>query len=61
MLGVIELALICVFAVVYVWVSYNLPILAAGVRNLIRSKFEARSAVDLWSFAFCSGYCSRKE
>jgi len=37
-LGVIDLALICVFAVVYAWLFYNLPILATGVRNLRRGK-----------------------
>lgn len=38
MLGIVELALICVFAVVYAWIFYNLPVLAAGVRNLRRSR-----------------------
>src|SRR3990170_4864257 len=38
MLGIIDLVFICVLVVVYAWVFYNLPILAAGVRNLVRSK-----------------------
>jgi cellulose synthase/poly-beta-1,6-N-acetylglucosamine synthase-like glycosyltransferase len=38
MLGIVDLVLICVFMVVYGWVFYNLPILAAGVRNLVKSK-----------------------
>lgn len=43
MLGVIDSTLICLFAVVYVWVFYNLPILATGVRNLIKSKQKPRT------------------
>jgi cellulose synthase/poly-beta-1,6-N-acetylglucosamine synthase-like glycosyltransferase len=42
MLSVIDLALTCVFAVVYAWIFYNLPILAAGVRNLRRAKQRHR-------------------
>jgi cellulose synthase/poly-beta-1,6-N-acetylglucosamine synthase-like glycosyltransferase len=43
LLGIVDLVLICVFTVVYGWVFYNLPILAAGVRNLVKSKkLEAR-------------------
>ena len=38
MLAIVELALICVFAVVYAWIFYNLPVFAAGVRNLRRSR-----------------------
>jgi cellulose synthase/poly-beta-1,6-N-acetylglucosamine synthase-like glycosyltransferase len=38
MLGIINLVLICVITVVYAWVFYNLPILAAGIRNLVKSK-----------------------
>jgi cellulose synthase/poly-beta-1,6-N-acetylglucosamine synthase-like glycosyltransferase len=34
MLSIIDFALVCVFAVVYAWVFYNLPILVAGLRNL---------------------------
>jgi cellulose synthase/poly-beta-1,6-N-acetylglucosamine synthase-like glycosyltransferase len=37
-LGIVDLVLICVFPLVYVWIFYNLPILAAGVRNLVKSK-----------------------
>jgi cellulose synthase/poly-beta-1,6-N-acetylglucosamine synthase-like glycosyltransferase len=38
MLGIIDLVLIFVFAVVYAWTFYNLPVLAAGVRSLRESK-----------------------
>ena len=38
MFPVLELVLLCVFAVVYAWVFYTVPVLAAGVRNLRRSK-----------------------
>jgi cellulose synthase/poly-beta-1,6-N-acetylglucosamine synthase-like glycosyltransferase len=34
MLSIIDFASACVFAVVYAWVFYNLPILVAGVRDL---------------------------
>jgi cellulose synthase/poly-beta-1,6-N-acetylglucosamine synthase-like glycosyltransferase len=34
MLNVVDSALAVVFVVVYAWIFYNLPILAAGVRNL---------------------------
>ena len=37
-MGIVDLVLICVFPLVYVWICYNLPILAAGVRNLVKSK-----------------------
>lgn len=47
MLSIIDLVFICVFAVVYTWVFYNLPILAAGVKNLVRSKkFEGRGVAE---------------
>ena len=38
MLSIIDLGLIGIFAFVYAWVFYNLPILAAGVRNLRKCK-----------------------
>ena len=38
MLNLIYAALICIFFSVYVWSVYNLPILAAGVKNLRRSR-----------------------
>lgn len=41
----VDLALICVFAVVYGWGFYNLPILAAGVRSLGRSRQVQRGEV----------------
>jgi cellulose synthase/poly-beta-1,6-N-acetylglucosamine synthase-like glycosyltransferase len=47
MLSIIDLVFICVFAVVYGWVFYNLPILAAGVKNLVRSKkLEGRDVAE---------------
>jgi len=41
MLLLIEAALICIIAIVYTWVLYNVPILAAGIRNLSRSKQQS--------------------
>ena len=38
MIGIVDLVLICLFAVIYAWVFYNLPILAAGVRNVRKNK-----------------------
>jgi cellulose synthase/poly-beta-1,6-N-acetylglucosamine synthase-like glycosyltransferase len=38
MLNLIYAALICIFFSVYVWSVYNLPILAAGVKNLRRNR-----------------------
>lgn len=38
MLSIVDVALICVFAVVYLWIFYNIPILAVGVRNARRSR-----------------------
>lgn len=38
MLDLAYVGLICIFFSVYVWSLYNLPILAAGVRHLRRSK-----------------------
>lgn len=34
----LEVLAACMFMVVYVWTSYNLPILAVGVRNMRRSR-----------------------
>jgi cellulose synthase/poly-beta-1,6-N-acetylglucosamine synthase-like glycosyltransferase len=42
---VVDLVLICLFAVVYFWVSYNLPILAAGVRSTFRIRQRAEKKV----------------
>jgi len=42
-LEIISIALICVFAVIYAWVLYNLPILAIGVKNLRLSKQKQAS------------------
>jgi cellulose synthase/poly-beta-1,6-N-acetylglucosamine synthase-like glycosyltransferase len=33
-LELFNIVLICIFAVIYAWVLYNLPILAVGIRNL---------------------------
>ena len=38
MLSIIDFALIGIFAFVYAWIFYNLPILVAGVRNLRKCK-----------------------
>ena len=38
MLNLIFVVLICLFFSVYVWSAYNLPILAAGLRHLLRSR-----------------------
>ena len=38
MLTIVELSFFCVFAFVYIWVFYNLPILAAGIRDLRKKK-----------------------
>ena len=46
MLVVIDLLLICVITVVYAWVFYNLPILAVGVWNLVKSKFEGQDVTS---------------
>ncbi len=43
MLGVIDLALICVFAVVYGWVFYNLPIVGRRFKIDRRLKW-----LELW-------------
>jgi cellulose synthase/poly-beta-1,6-N-acetylglucosamine synthase-like glycosyltransferase len=40
MLELLYFALLCVLVVVYVWSMYNLPIFAAGVRNLRKAKRE---------------------
>ncbi len=41
MLNIIEPALICIIAIVYTWILYNVPILAAGIKNLHRSKQQS--------------------
>ncbi|MCW4023417.1 MAG: glycosyltransferase family 2 protein [Candidatus Bathyarchaeota archaeon] len=50
MFDLLNLILICVFAVVYLWVFYNVPVLVAGVRNKRRSEREGNRedvAVDV--------------
>lgn len=41
----VNIALICVFAVIYAWVLYNMPILAAGVRNLRSTKKKNKPVI----------------
>jgi len=43
MLGIVELVLICLFTVISAWVFYNLPILAAGVRNVRKNKLKLQA------------------
>jgi cellulose synthase/poly-beta-1,6-N-acetylglucosamine synthase-like glycosyltransferase len=43
MLNIIDFALIGVFAVVYAWIFYNLPILVAGVRNLRKCRLNPQA------------------
>ena len=43
MIGIVDLVLICLFAVIYAWVFYNLPILAAGVRNVRKNKVKLKA------------------
>ena len=38
MFGVVDLVFICLFAVIYAWSFYNLPIFAAGVWNVRRNR-----------------------
>jgi len=38
---IVNIVLICVFAVIYAWVLYNMPILAAGIRNQRTTKQKA--------------------
>ena len=38
MLEAVNLVLIMVFAVIYAWVFYSLPILGLGARNVLRRK-----------------------
>jgi cellulose synthase/poly-beta-1,6-N-acetylglucosamine synthase-like glycosyltransferase len=49
MLSIIDFALVGVFAVVYAWIFYNLPILAAGVRNLRKCKQNHQAHHDVES------------
>jgi len=43
MISIIDLALIVVFGVVYFWIFYNVPIMAAGVKNALKSKREGKN------------------
>jgi cellulose synthase/poly-beta-1,6-N-acetylglucosamine synthase-like glycosyltransferase len=40
--GIVDLVFICLFAVIYGWAFYNLPIIAAGVRNVRKNKLRLR-------------------
>jgi cellulose synthase/poly-beta-1,6-N-acetylglucosamine synthase-like glycosyltransferase len=55
MLNVVDLVFISVFAVIYAWAFYNIPIIAAGVRNLRKNKTrhlkDAMERKDLPSFS----------
>ncbi len=52
---IINIALICIFAVIYAWVLYNLPILAMGVKNLrITKQKRASPNMDNASLPFYS-------
>ena len=42
MLGVFEIAVLCLFGFFYVGLIYNLPVLAAGVRDLRRSRRQVK-------------------
>jgi cellulose synthase/poly-beta-1,6-N-acetylglucosamine synthase-like glycosyltransferase len=42
MLGIIEFALLCVFVFFYAGLFYNLPVLAAGVRDVFRNKRKSK-------------------
>jgi cellulose synthase/poly-beta-1,6-N-acetylglucosamine synthase-like glycosyltransferase len=48
MFGIVDLVFICLFAVIYAWTFYNLPIIAAGVRNARKNrlKLQAQAAVE---------------
>lgn len=43
MLGIVDLVFICLFTVIYAWIVYNLPILAAGVRNVHKNKAKQQT------------------
>jgi cellulose synthase/poly-beta-1,6-N-acetylglucosamine synthase-like glycosyltransferase len=43
MLGIIDLVFICLFAVIYAWAFYNLPIIATGVRNVRKNRLRPQS------------------
>jgi cellulose synthase/poly-beta-1,6-N-acetylglucosamine synthase-like glycosyltransferase len=43
MFGIVDLVFICLFAVIYAWAFYNLPILAAGVRNVRKNRHKLHS------------------
>ena len=46
MISLLDLVLLCVFGFFYVGLSYNLPVLAAGVRDLRRSRRRSRAKVS---------------
>ncbi len=44
MISLVDLALIVVFAVVYLWIFYNVPIMAAGVKNALKNKHQTQNS-----------------
>jgi cellulose synthase/poly-beta-1,6-N-acetylglucosamine synthase-like glycosyltransferase len=40
MFSIVDLVFICLFTVIYAWALYNLPIIAAGVRNVRKNKLK---------------------
>ena len=44
MLGIIELILLCIFGFFYVGLFYNLPVLAAGVRDLFKNRRKYKAS-----------------
>jgi cellulose synthase/poly-beta-1,6-N-acetylglucosamine synthase-like glycosyltransferase len=45
MISIVDLGLICILAFVYLWVFYNLPILAAGVKSTFRARKTQKLAI----------------
>lgn len=43
MFGIVDVIFICLFTVIYAWTLYNLPIIAAGVRNVRKNKLKLYS------------------
>ena len=55
-MDILNIVLICVFAVIYAWVLYNLPILAVGIKNLrlVRQKHSNKKGVETKSLPYYS-------
>ena len=43
MFGIVDLVFICLFTAIYAWTFYNLPIIAAGVRNARKKKVKGKT------------------